>query len=402
MGLGQSSTVNAGLGAQFASVDEALVMKLASANEAKGKVSSCPPLMMRSISSNSTTTADNSEDESSYDGIISPVSLGTQISWKTSSEVASPGTPDTGNDVASPRHPHEMLTRDMPVQRTFIHFNEASVGSSRRTLSAPGRTFWCQQMDTVESQISPRATKSRVAASGKDVTLVPSAPAVPTAPPPLSAPVNLPRFPEGTEVEIDGLARAPQFNGLVAVVQSFDPETDRYDVVIHGVVGTSNTARAKVKGVNLRSRAPPAPCFAPTLDYSADSTPPPPSFAPTVIDTFHIITYAPDSTPPPPSFEPTLPSSADRSNDSPPGTPRWEDQAQPLGAWVELQPTSTASTCAPVARWEAEDQMLAAWGEFPQSCLREPVSSAGSWWETESQAFGVWQYDGCNYVECGL
>lgn len=59
-------------------------------------------------------------------------------------------------------------------------------------------------------------------------------------------------FQVGSEVIIDGLIKAANFNGALAIVQSWDAETGRYNVIL-----SSNTAngeqRAKVKGENLRS-----------------------------------------------------------------------------------------------------------------------------------------------------
>jgi hypothetical protein len=57
-------------------------------------------------------------------------------------------------------------------------------------------------------------------------------------------------FPVGMLVVIQGLVRAPAFNGRVGVVQSLDSETGRYDVLLGPQ--TSGQQRAKVKYENLR------------------------------------------------------------------------------------------------------------------------------------------------------
>jgi hypothetical protein len=62
-------------------------------------------------------------------------------------------------------------------------------------------------------------------------------------------------FPPGSEVVIDGLLKAPQFNGKKGVVQSLDTETGRYSILL--TEGTSQWA--KVQGKNLRLAVPPPP-----------------------------------------------------------------------------------------------------------------------------------------------
>lgn len=54
----------------------------------------------------------------------------------------------------------------------------------------------------------------------------------------------------GTLVVIEGLVRAPQFNGLTAIVQGWDDQSQRYDVLLAVSSGCQN---AKIKEENLRS-----------------------------------------------------------------------------------------------------------------------------------------------------
>jgi len=62
----------------------------------------------------------------------------------------------------------------------------------------------------------------------------------------------------GSEVVIDGLVKAPMFNGASGVVQSWDAETGRYAILLS--VPTSGGQRwAKVKGENLRLALPARP-----------------------------------------------------------------------------------------------------------------------------------------------
>lgn len=71
-------------------------------------------------------------------------------------------------------------------------------------------------------------------------------------PPPVS-PNNVVMLAQGTEVEIDGLLRRPDFNGRTGIVQSWDPMLRRYDVLLDMGV------KVKTKRENLRLRPPPPP-----------------------------------------------------------------------------------------------------------------------------------------------
>lgn len=68
----------------------------------------------------------------------------------------------------------------------------------------------------------------------------------------------------GSEVVIDGLIKAPMFNGAAGTVQSWDAETGRYDILL-SVPTPSGQRWAKVKGENLRLVLPKQPisfgCF---------------------------------------------------------------------------------------------------------------------------------------------
>jgi len=56
-------------------------------------------------------------------------------------------------------------------------------------------------------------------------------------------------LPIGGLVVVDGLARMPAFNGCSAVVQGWDEETGRYNILI---AGPSGCQQAKIKDENLR------------------------------------------------------------------------------------------------------------------------------------------------------
>lgn len=67
----------------------------------------------------------------------------------------------------------------------------------------------------------------------------------------------------GTEVVIDGLIKAPMFNGAYGVVQSWDADSNRYNIML--TVATVGGHRwAKVKGENLRLALPQ---YAPSISF---------------------------------------------------------------------------------------------------------------------------------------
>jgi len=71
----------------------------------------------------------------------------------------------------------------------------------------------------------------------------------------------------GTEVVIDGLVKAPMFNGASGIIQSWDADSQRYDILL--TVATSGGQRwAKVKGDNLRLAMP---CYLPAQPISFGS-----------------------------------------------------------------------------------------------------------------------------------
>merc|ERR1719343_1388275 len=94
------------------------------------------------------------------------------------------------------------------------------------------------------------AEKSRVVATmpSADETALPPAMPLQQAVPMLSI---------GSEVVIEGLSKLPAFNGLTAIVQSFDAESGRYNVLFAAPVNGHTTA--KVKRENLCAVLPAMP-----------------------------------------------------------------------------------------------------------------------------------------------
>lgn len=217
------------------------------------------------------------------------------------------------------------------VKNTFIEIDLPSeIHVQRRSLSCP--------------PVLSRSSRKDVHRSTAEVV-----------PPPLATPRKLqppqPIF-AGAQVEIYGLGRAPHFNGRVGIVESFDSDMDRYVVVLDA----NQSCPVKVKGANLRLHAEARPpCFEPTLD----------------IPTLCLDNCVSDSTP------------------SMPGTPRWEDEVEVLGAQtqfglqfdvsfglttqtipsVELQYNDGASSAvAPFVNWGDDNSMFAAYGDWQPDC----------------------------------
>jgi len=64
---------------------------------------------------------------------------------------------------------------------------------------------------------------------------------------------SMPAIHLGAEVVIDGLVKAPSFNGAVGIVQSWDAESGRFNVLLSPSNGCAHR-NAKIKADNLRHR----------------------------------------------------------------------------------------------------------------------------------------------------
>mmetsp|Transcript_65919 Transcript_65919/g.157630 ORF Transcript_65919/g.157630 Transcript_65919/m.157630 type:complete len:419 (+) Transcript_65919:100-1356(+) len=102
---------------------------------------------------------------------------------------------------------------------------------------------------------------------GPDPSIQPPPPSRP-APDPAAQSALAP----GAEVEITRLLKLPDFNGLTGVIQSYDAESGRYDVLLNSATGTAGWRWVKVKVENLIPRVPPPPRRdAPTIVTDAES-----------------------------------------------------------------------------------------------------------------------------------
>jgi len=81
------------------------------------------------------------------------------------------------------------------------------------------------------------------------------------APMPVTAQTQQEMFAPGNQVVIVGLLKCPAFNGCCGFVQSFDPETSRYNIQLQKF-GSQGQQLAKVKAENLRwVTRPPPPAY---------------------------------------------------------------------------------------------------------------------------------------------
>jgi hypothetical protein len=144
------------------------------------------------------------------------------------------------------------------VRNTFIHIESVPV-VERIVQSMPHGMF---------SQCLEAELNSQVPPAGWSAPATAPAPAPVPPPAPTSPPQGFPAedwLAPGTEVVIQGLVKLPDFNGLAGVVQSLDPESGRFDVLLDGPAGTCGWRWVKVKAENCAPRMAPPPSHAPTL-----------------------------------------------------------------------------------------------------------------------------------------
>lgn len=145
---------------------------------------------------------------------------------------------------------HHCFPAKLPVRNTFIHIGCSPI-DDRAVQSMPHGMF----RQCMIAEITCRADKTPAPIVGADVT---------RAPTPVSEPESEPAArPEGAKpqvgqlvgalVVVEGLTKAPGFNGLSAVVQGWDEASARYSILI---VTPAGQQQAKVKEENLRLLCP--------------------------------------------------------------------------------------------------------------------------------------------------
>jgi len=360
-------------------VESTEVHKVPATNKASGKLM-CPPLRRSTSASAESTGGDAStgDDASSNADYSSDDGSG--------SDVAMPATP------SAPQPQHHRDLGELPVsytmvRNTFIQIDlPAEVHVRQRSLSCPPGLSRLPRTDVMDCV--PRNTQSgpssetfgshQLEHTALHLELMSACKVgftrwsnAEVAPPPLSPPRRLPPISIGAEVEIDGLSRAPHFNGRIGIVESFDSDMERYTVMLHA----TKSCRVKVKGANLRlhAAAPPPPCFEPTFEGA---------------------TTCPNKC----ISDCTL---------STPSTPRWEEKAQVLGAWRELQCNTSGwlAQAIPSTELQCNNSGWVAQAipstELQSSDGAWPVASSMPSWQDDISMlapYDEWQYTCCDYA----
>jgi hypothetical protein len=140
----------------------------------------------------------------------------------------------------------------LEVRNTFIHF-ECSPSDQRVVQSMPHDMFRkCLMAEVLNGLKQERVAEGPSSASTEN----------------LDEPAESSVLAPGAEVVIDGLLKAPAFNGQCGTVQSLDEDTGRYNILLN--TPAAGHKWAKVKRENLQTvLGPPPPCFAPTLSLDA-------------------------------------------------------------------------------------------------------------------------------------
>jgi len=150
------------------------------------------------------------------------------------------------------------------VRNTFIHIEGDSVVDERIVQTMP-RDMFRQHVNhelSTDTAIEPAAAfviAEGTMCSGGLSSLPPSPCAFrPAHSVELPAPTTAFLLQPGTQIMVEGLVRAPGFNGLAGVVQFYEQDTGRYSVLL--ALPAGGMQQAKIKGENLRLLAPPPYC----------------------------------------------------------------------------------------------------------------------------------------------
>jgi len=176
------------------------------------------------------------------------------------------------------------------VRNTFIHIEEDSMATDERIIQTMPRDMFRQNVKreaSVTTIVEPRmglaiAVGSSTMGMGG---LSSTPPATPSKPAPAEqaeqaqspAPTATSLLAPGTQIMVEGLVKAPAFNGLTGAVQFYEQDTGRYNVLLSSPAVAGGVQRAKLKGENLRLVAPPP--------YSAMGTEDLPRLVPTTVAT---------------------------------------------------------------------------------------------------------------------
>jgi len=135
---------------------------------------------------------------------------------------------------------------ELEVQNTFIHFKNPST-SQRAVQSMPHNMFrQCLFAEAVKKQYEKEEEFEKTQMSELvDKSAAPPMDAFPTEGRDENSCITI-----GTEVVIVGLSKAPAFNGVTGMLQSFDEQSGRFNILLSSAVGGHKLAKVKRENIH--------------------------------------------------------------------------------------------------------------------------------------------------------
>lgn len=159
------------------------------------------------------------------------------------------------------------LPEGFKVRNTFIHI-ESTRADDRAVQSMPDGMFkQCIREEIAQRCAIPQSPVTESSTPCASAQVCPTPPQSESEPcPEIACADSESVLHPGVEVVIEGLSKAPHFNGLAGTVQCRDEATGRYTILLSSPAGPGGHRWAKVKAENLRlAILPPPPCFAPSF-----------------------------------------------------------------------------------------------------------------------------------------
>jgi hypothetical protein len=164
------------------------------------------------------------------------------------------------------------------IKNTFIDdwIGDACKGPNERCVQSMPHNMFCQCLSVEEASCAASTMEDSEVLASSSVSTATSSGASDLDCESRWADVDLLEeqvFALGSDVVIDGLIKAPSFNGSCGTVKSWDAESGRYNVLLWAAVGKDGQQWAKIKSENLRQFQPSPQHYDPfRLRYYADHT----------------------------------------------------------------------------------------------------------------------------------
>jgi len=162
----------------------------------------------------------------------------------------------SGKGRELPRLPEELRPE---VRNTFLHIEGDHSSVDERVVQSMPHGMFRSQLEA-ESEQSLATALEKEPMNSTEGPPPPPAHAPDFAGPGIAASVSNLLTP-GTPIMVEGLVKAPAFNGLSGVVQFYEEDTGRYSVLLSSPGHPSGVQWAKIKGGNLRLTMPPCPPY---------------------------------------------------------------------------------------------------------------------------------------------